>query len=146
MGGGLLTAVDENLSPVLVSVGTEETEILLVQVSVCGMNIRIFNAYGPQEGSSKNSVLNFWHEVEKQIILAKDEECGIIMEFDANGKLGKGVIKNDPNGMPYNGKILFDMIKRKNLTIGNASNLCNGTLTRHRSTLERDEMAVLDYV
>ena len=68
MGGGLLTAVDENLSPVLVSAGDEENEILVVQVTVDGLNIRIFNAYGPQEGSSRDTSLNFWHEVERQIM------------------------------------------------------------------------------
>ena len=48
--------------------------------------------------------------------------------------------------MSYNGQIFLDMIRRQNLTIGNASKLCNGTITRHRSTVEKDEKAVLDYI
>lgn len=49
-GGGLLTAVDENLLPVLISTGKCETsEILVVQLKTENHNIRIINAYGPQE-------------------------------------------------------------------------------------------------
>ena len=49
LGGGLLTAVDVNLSPVLVAVGDEALELLVVQVKVGHMDIRIFNAYGLQQ-------------------------------------------------------------------------------------------------
>ena len=31
------------------------------------------------------------------------------MEFDANAKLGCGIIVNDPNVMSSNGQILYDM-------------------------------------
>ena len=50
-GGGLFTAIDENLSPVLIRSGEDQTEILVTQVNLAGMNIRIINAYGPQEGA-----------------------------------------------------------------------------------------------
>ena len=99
MGCGLFTAIDESLSPVLVSAGNNGSEILTVQVQVGGVQIRILNAYGPQEGSNKDEILNFWHEVEYQIIAAKEEECGIILELDANAKLGKNIISNNPNVM-----------------------------------------------
>ena len=109
MGGGLLTAIDENLCPVLVFAGNEAAEILVVQAQVGKLKIRIFNCYGPQETSSKDDILHFWQEVEKQIILAKDEGCGIVMECDANAKLGCDIIMNDPNDMSSNGQILYDM-------------------------------------
>ena len=70
-GGGLLTAVEENLAPVLIS--SPESEILVVQTKVGHLNVRIINAYGPQETESKQVILDFWQEVEKQIINAKDE-------------------------------------------------------------------------
>ena len=146
MGGGLFTAIDESLSPVLVSAGNNGNEILTVQVQVGGIKMRILNAYGPQEGSNKDDILDFWHEVENQIITAKEEECGIILELDANAKLGKDIISNDPNLMSFNGQIMNEIIIRQQLNIGNTSNLCNGTITRHRSTVEKEEKAVLDYL
>ena len=51
----------------------------------------------------------------------------MILELDCNAKVGKNVIKNDPNEMSENGKLLLDIIKRQNLelvskTIGRKSN------------------------
>ena len=57
-GGGLLTAADENLEPVLISTGKEEnSEVLTIQIKAGKHNIRIINAYGPQEDvSSKEAI------------------------------------------------------------------------------------------
>ena len=56
------------------------------------------------------------------------------------------MIKNDPNPRSNNGQILFDIISRHNLIIANASDKCRGTITRHRSTVDREEEAVLDFI
>ena len=45
LGGGLMTAVDENLSPVLVS--SPKSEILVVPSKVGNLNVS--NGYGPQK-------------------------------------------------------------------------------------------------
>ena len=145
MGGGLFTAIDENLSPVLIRPGQDNTEILVTQICIAGFNIRILNGYGPQEDSNKDDILNFWHQMEKEIIDAKDENCGIIIGFDANAKLGSSIIQGDPNVMSNNGLIFLNLVKRHNLTVANASDKCNGTITRHRSTINNVEEAVLDY-
>ena len=83
--------------------------------------------------------------MEKEIIDAKDENCGIIIGFDANAKLGSSIIQGDPNVMSNNGLIFLNLVKRHNLTVANASDKCNGTITRHRSTINNVEEAVLDY-
>ena len=70
MGGGLFTAINEVLN-LLVSAGNKETEFLIIQIYVGGVNVRIFNGYGPQEGGTNDDILSFWHEVEKQVLLAK---------------------------------------------------------------------------
>ena len=49
LGGGLLTAIDENLSPVLISTGSDEAEILVVQILIGKYKMGIINGYGPQE-------------------------------------------------------------------------------------------------
>ena len=66
-GGGLLTAVDKNLEPVLIEVENEDEEILVVQVKICGSNIRIINGYGPQEDDPTAKKLSFWQSMEQEV-------------------------------------------------------------------------------
>ena len=96
--------------------------------------------------SVRISILNFWHGVEKEVIDANDENCGVIIELDANAKLGASIIQGDPNEMTDNGKIMLNIIKRNNLIIANATDKCSGTITRHRVTKDTEEKAVLDYL
>ena len=72
LGGGLLTAVDQDLDPVLISEGGEENEILVVQANLGNQKIRIINAYGPQEDEIEKS-LSFWQHLESESISAADE-------------------------------------------------------------------------
>ena len=145
-GGGLFTAIDENLSPVLIRTGEDKTEIMVTQISLAGLNVRILNAYGPQEGANKDDILTFWHNLEKEIMDAKSENCGVLIELDANAKLGPSIIQGDPHEMSENGEIMFNIVKRHNLTIANATDKCSGTITRHRITKEKEEKSVLDYI
>ena len=59
-GGGLFTAIDENLSPVLIRTGEDKSEMMVIQINLAGINIRIINAYGPQEGALKDDILDYW--------------------------------------------------------------------------------------
>ena len=64
-GGGLITAIDENLQSIQVS--SSELDILVVQVKVGEYNIRIINGYGPQEAgneSERHLMYEFWQEME----------------------------------------------------------------------------------
>ena len=93
----MLTAVDQNLSPLLISTGSEDIECIIVQVKIGERNIRIFNCYGPQEicqaqrntKDQQHSVNQFWIELEKEVIKAQDEGCLVLIEMDANAKLGQ---------------------------------------------------------
>ena len=145
-GGGLLTAINENLSPMLISEGSEEEEILIAQILVGKQKIRIINAYGPQENDLKDRVLSFWQEFEKQIINAKYDDCLVLVEMDANAKLGANIIKNDPHCISENGLLLRDIIQRQNLICLNAHGSCEGSITRHRKTVCGDEKAILDFI
>ena len=107
-GGGLLTAIKSNLSPVLVSAGKNDTELLVVQVKIGKLNVRIINGYGPQENEvNKENIFKFWQELELEVINAKEENCAILIELDANAKVGSEVIKGDPNKMSENGRLFF---------------------------------------
>ena len=102
-GGGLLTAVSQDISPVLVYTGNDEVEIMVVQGKIGEQKIRIFNCYGPQEicqaqrqPALQQDIINqFWVELEKEVIKAKDEGCLVLIEMDANAKVGKEVIERD---------------------------------------------------
>ena len=49
-GGGLLTAIDENIDSVQVTVNEDvSAELLTVQLNIEQIKIRVINAYGPQE-------------------------------------------------------------------------------------------------
>ena len=106
-----------------------------MQVRTQQHNNRIINAYGPQEDSTnRDIILEFWQEIEQEIIAAKEQNCLIIIQLDANAKLGNKVIKGDPNDISENGKIMLDIVKRQNLTVANSMSICNGVITRERVT------------
>ena len=145
-GGGLMTVVDEDLEPVLVSCGNEDIDVIAVQTKVGNNRIRVINGYGPQEDEDKQQLLNFWHEIKKEVISAKDNECMMIIEMDANAKVGREVIANDPHNQTNNGKILVDMVSRNNLVIVNALDICKGVITRERIFEHKIEKSAIDYV
>ena len=144
--GGLMTAIDVSLSPVEVPYGIENSDFLVVDITVGNMKIRTINSYGPQETDTKQNISDFWVEFENQIVQAKLDGRLVLVETDANAKLGWSLIPNDPNEMSNNGKLLRDIIVRQNLYCLNADPLCEGTVTRHRKTVHREENAVLDYL
>ena len=146
LGGGLLTAIEENLSPVLISSLSTESELLVVQIEAGEKKIRIFNGYGPQEQDNIEKITTFWQDLETEVINAKDENCMILIQMDANAKLGPEIIPHDPHSITSNGKLLRDLLIRQNLFCLNAHQLCEGLITRHRKTKLGDEKAILDYV
>ena len=56
----------------------------------------------------------------------------IIIELDANSKLGKAYNENDPHDIFPNGILLADILKRHNLTLGNGNKKCKGIITRKK--------------
>ena len=109
-GGGLLTDVKRDLAPVLVGNVNTEIEILIVQCQVGQNKLRIINAYGPQEDEIHEKRLEFWQALEEEIIIAKNENCMFLLQFDANAKLGNEIISGDPNLMSGNGHLLSRLI------------------------------------
>ena len=146
LGGGLLTAVIEELEPVLISEGEDDAEILVVQIKVGNQSIRIINCYGPQEDEDSAVKINFWKTLENEIISAYDHNCLILVQMDANAKVGVDVIKGDPHKQSENGYFLMEMLKRQNLSLLNGSDQCKGTITRHRKTINGEEKSILDYI
>ena len=88
LGGGLLTAIDQNLDPVLIQSANDDCEVLVVQCQVGSQNIRIINGYGPQEDEPLNIRLTFWHAMEQEVVSAKNANCMVLIELDVNAKIG----------------------------------------------------------
>ena len=59
LGGGLLTAVDINLKPVLVNV-KEDVELINVEIVKPIGSVNVLNAYVPQEYDPVSSKIKFW--------------------------------------------------------------------------------------
>ena len=145
-GGGLLTAVNLNLDPVEIESGNEEVEILIVQCQIEKMKLRVINAYGPQEDDPFEKRALFWQTLESDIVQAKRDNCMVVIELDANAKVGPNVICGDPNQMSENGRLFVDLVERESLSILNASPLCTGVITRQKIMKDRSEKSVLDYI
>ena len=143
-GGSLMTAVHTNLEPVLIS-EDNEAEILVVQAKIGNLNCRFINAYGPQEYAKSDEKILFYSKLDQEIKNAKLFDCLICLELDANAKIGCEIIKNDPNKISGNGEYFLEFVKNNNLVIGNASDLCEGTITRSRKTVNGHEKSVIDY-
>ena len=145
-GGGILTAVDPSLGPTLISCGSE-AEVLTVQVEVNQRHIRIINGYGPQSDEGQQKRLEFWYALDQEIVDAKRDGCMILIQMDANAKVGQSIIAGDPNQeTDSNGHELLGLVERNGLVILNADDRCSGTVTRQRVTKKSEERAVLDYI
>ena len=86
-GGGILLGISNEgfPNPILVCQGDDNVELLVVQIEIGPIPVRLFCAYGPQEGSK--DCLAFYQRLEEEVENAIDADCGIIMELDANAKL-----------------------------------------------------------
>ena len=71
----------------------------MVQCQIKDEKVRIINGYGPQEDDPSNTRLLFWQSLEQEIVSAKNENCMILIQMDANAKLGNMIIRQDPNEM-----------------------------------------------
>jgi exonuclease III len=147
-GGGVMIAITNDIEgvPVIVSNHDEEVEILVVEVTINSMRIRFLTGYGPQEDSSEDIINKFYAGLEEEILLCEQENCGLIAELDCNAKLGKELIQGDPNTMSNNGKMLWEIMERRECTVINTTKKCNGVITRSRQKGKTKEESVLDYV
>ena len=81
-------------------------------------------------------------EVERAELAGKS----VIIEMDANAKLGVKYISGDPHVITPNGVLLSGIIERHALFVANGSKKCSGTITRRRCTTNRTERSVIDVV
>ena len=139
--------IHEDLNPILVKEYNESFELLVVEVSTAKETIRVMTGYGPQENWQEKEIMPFWLAVEEEIAAAEIYGRSVIIQMDANAKLGSSYIQNDPNKTSGNGKILAGILERHAMIVINGlTNKCTGTITRQRTTTDSIEKSVIDYV
>ena len=145
-GGGTMIAVHEDLNPTLIEEYNDEFELLVVEIETKDKTIRVISGYGPQENWEEEKRLPFFLSLEKEIEKAELAGKSVLIEIDANSKLGPTYIPEDPHTMTPNGALLAGIIERHDLTVGNSSNKCKGKITRKRVAKGHIEASVIDFV
>ena len=145
-GGGTALAIHEDLKPKLVQEYSEEFELLVVEVKTEDGRIRVITGYGPQENWDEEKRLPFFMALKTEVDKSELAGLPVIIEIDANSKLGKQYIPNDPHVMSPNGTLLASIIESHNLLVCNGSEKCSGTITRKRVTRKGTEESVIDIV
>ena len=146
-GGGLMLGVHESLKPVLVAEYSEHFELIVVEVKVNRTEIRVITGYGPQESWSVTERMPFFAALEEEITKAEMNNKSVILQMDANCKLGPEIIKGDPHGQSGNGKVLAGILRRHALCVINGlEDICVGKITRKRITQVGTEESIIDFV
>ena len=145
-GGGTIIAVHESFNPILIEEYCDEFELLVVEIETKQQSIRLMSGYGPQENWEEEKRLQFFIALETEIEKAELAGKSVLIEMDANSKLGPKYIPGDPHAMTPNGALLAGVIERHALCVGNGAKECKGTITRKRTTRNRIEQSVIDIV
>ena len=66
--------------------------MLVMQVGVDGREIRVITGYGPRENLKADKTMPFFSKLEGEVESAKLAKKSIIIQIDANSKLGESVI------------------------------------------------------
>ena len=111
------------------------------------MDIRVTNAYGPQEYDNDTKKFNFWNFLDNEIFQCNKQNVGCLIFMDGNAWLGSNYIKDDPHNQNKNGKMFANFLARNpNLNLMNSSNICKGLITRSRTVNSNKEESVIDFV
>ena len=144
--GGTMIEAHKGLKPVLITEYNEEFELLVIEIKIANKEIRIMSGYGPQETWPEQQRTPFFLALEEEIVKAELEGKSILIELDANSKLGKDLIPGDLHTQSENGKLLAGIITRHSLVIGNSMDVCKGLVTRKRMTKSTTEKSIIDFV
>ena len=144
--GGTMIGAHKGLNPILISEYSEEFELLVIEITIANKEIRIISGYGPQESWPEHQRAPFFIALEEEIIKAELAGKSILIELDANSKLGSNLIPGDKHKQSENGKLLAAIITRHELVIGNSMDQCKGIVTRQRVTKTTKEESVIDFV
>ena len=93
--GGTLIGVKKDLKPMLIEEYSETFELITVEVTVGKKDIRIISGYGPQENWKEDNRMPFFLTLEDEIVKGQLLGKSLIIQMDANSKLGPDWITGD---------------------------------------------------
>ena len=102
--------------------------------------------YGPQENWPIAARMPFFLALEEEVVKAELAGKSLIIELDANSKLGPDLIPGDKHKQSDNGRILACIVERNSLLIGNAVKQCEGLVASKRVATETTEKSTIDFV
>ena len=76
------------MEPVLIEEYSENFELVVAEIKVADKEIRIMKGYGPQETWKDEDKMPFFVALEEEIAKALMANKSIVLEMDANSKLG----------------------------------------------------------
>ena len=144
-GGGILIAAKNNLNVEMITIKIhEEMEQLWVQFIVNNFKFNLAAVYGLIESrASINEINNWYYELEKSYAENDSNPTMILGDFNAHiGSDKDGIIGNN-NKIDSGGEALRNLIKRRRLILGNASEKCKGKITRIDP---KGNHSIIDYV
>ena len=145
--GGTMLGIHKSLEPVLIQEYSESFELIVAEIRVASKEIRIITGYGPQETWTPAERMPFFIALEEEISKANMAGKSVVLEMDANSKLGNNYVKGDPHPMSENGKILAGIIERHALIVANGlEGKSSGLITRKRVTTKDIQESVIDFV
>ena len=142
---GCIIGVHKALKPILIEEYSETFELLVVQINAANKNIRVITGKGPHENYPEHIRLPFFQALELEVVRAELSGSSVLIELDANSKLGPEYIPHDRKQSP-NGRILAGIVNRQKLKVGNGMTQCKGTITRQRTTVNGEEESSIDVV
>ena len=122
----------KDLNPKLIEQYEDEFELLVVEIELKQKKVRIISGYGPQENWPEEKRMPFFIALETEVEKATLAGRSVIIEMDANAKLGKRFIKEDPHEISPKGLILANIVERQMLVVGNGTDICRGPITRKK--------------
>ena len=144
---GLMIGVHVAHQPVLISEYSDTFEMLVVEIKASGKEVRLITGYGPQENLDVKERMPFFSTLEEEIVSAFMSQKSIIIQMDANSKLGKDIVPNDIHEQTANGAALAGIIQRNALVVVNSLGpKVNGSITRRRVTVDNIEESIIDFV
>ena len=144
--GGTAIGVRKGLNPFLIQEYSDDFELLIVEIKAGNKDVRLVSGYGPQENRPETERRAFFLALEEEIVKAELLGKSMIIELDANSKLGPQIIPGDVHQQSENGKILAAIIERHGLVLGNSLKQCKGLITRRRVTKDKTEESIIDFV
>ena len=126
--------------------GKDGVELWTIEICFSGFNLRCICGYGPQESDSVENKENFCTQLGSEVEEVFSSDCGLVIEMDGNLWAGEEIIPGDPNYQNNNGKMFQKFLEKySGLSVVNSMNICEGLITRSRSTVNRDEKSVIDF-